>query len=396
MIALSAATAGIAIAGALFAFRNPDLASSRRQLALVFVLFAGVTTLPLIVAFARALYVFYLPMILPMFLALSPAVYFYIRARTDTEKEPSRPYWHHAALPLAGLVVALGYWLLPAAPRATMFVDGDMPPGWAPQLLALSTFILIAIWALVSFGYLMAVLKRLRIYRTKLKDLYSNTEQRELRWIDWLILILCALWVIVAATLLSDNFGPGVIFSGELVLVVTASLLLFLIAFSFTPAPARENGRENGEAQSTAPSEELDTEKATTEKYARSALSEEMASELAARIETAMRENELFLDPNLSLRKLSAHVRAAPNAVSQTLNEHLQSTFFDYVARWRIEAAKHRILTSDASVLQIAYDVGFNSRSTFYKAFKRETGMTPKSLRENTDIASAAPQDAAG
>ena len=72
---------------------------------------------------------------------------------------------------------------------------------------------------------------------------------------------------------------------------------------------------------------------------------------------------------------------AAPNAVSQTLNERIGSTFFDYVARWREEAAKPEIFTAKAIPLTIAMEVGFNSKWTFYKAFKNATGMTPADWR---------------
>ncbi|MEO1137240.1 MAG: AraC family transcriptional regulator, partial [Pseudomonadota bacterium] len=120
----------------------------------------------------------------------------------------------------------------------------------------------------------------------------------------------------------------------------------------------------------------------TQGKYARSALSEDYAKILGRRIEKAMREDALYLDANLSLQKLSRHVGAPPNLVSQTLNEEIGSTFFDYIAHWRIEAAKPRILSGDGSILAIALEAGFNSRSTFYKAFKRETGMTPKAFHE--------------
>jgi AraC-like DNA-binding protein len=89
-----------------------------------------------------------------------------------------------------------------------------------------------------------------------------------------------------------------------------------------------------------------------------------------------------YLDPNLSLQKLSRHVGALPNQISQTLNEQIGSTFFDYIAHHRIEAAKPLILEGAANSLAISLDVGFNSRSTFYKAFKRETGMTPKTYRD--------------
>lgn len=118
------------------------------------------------------------------------------------------------------------------------------------------------------------------------------------------------------------------------------------------------------------------------DKYARSALTAAHAEQLAKRIRSAMTQDALYLDPNLSLQKLSRHVGALPNHISQTLNEKMGSTFFDYISHHRIEAAKALILEGVASTLAVSLDVGFNSRSTFYKAFKRETGMTPKAYRD--------------
>jgi len=67
----------------------------------------------------------------------------------------------------------------------------------------------------------------------------------------------------------------------------------------------------------------------------------------------------------------------------------MDTTFFDYVARWRVEAAKQHLASNQASVLEIAIDVGFNSRSTFYKAFKRETGVTPSAFRAQHQASAA-------
>lgn len=373
MIALSGATAGIAASGALLAVRSRH-AAPRARLAAVFALFAGVAALPLVIAFARGLYVFYLPLVLPMFLALSPAIYLYVDARTSVEA-PAAPDWRHGILPFVGAMIAIGYWSLPGGARATMFVDGEMPEGLAPRILGALTFALIGVWSIVSFGYLLAILRRLRRFRGRLKDLYSNTESRELRWIDWLMGFLAFLWAASATTLISDNFGPGLLFSGEWIQAIATAMLLFLVAFSLTPAPAAEEAVED-------PAPAL--AEAPNSKYQRSSLTPELASELAARIERAMRDDALYLDPNLSLQKLAAHVRGAPNLVSQTLNERLQKTFFDYIAHWRIAAAKERLRTSDASVLAVALDVGFNSRSTFYEAFKRETGLTPTAFRDQS------------
>lgn len=372
MVALSAASVSISATGVLLALRGAGVKAASGRLAAVFMLFAGIAAIPLIVTFARGLYVFYMPATLPMLLALPAAIFLYVDARS-ADGCAQAVNWRHGILPVAGLLAAAGYWFLPPPARAAMLVDGALPPGLIPAALAGATFTLILVWSIVSLGYLLAVLRRLGSFRLRLKDVYSNTDRRELRWIDWFMGFLVILWGAAAVTLLGDNFGPGLLFSGEFVLALTAALLLFLIAFALVMPPPKE-------AEANTAGDDADGPPAG--KYARSALSLDIAERLAGRIETAMREDKLYLDANLSLQKLSRHVGGAPNLVSQTLNERIGATFFDYVARWRIEAAKSLILADESSVLTIAMDVGFNSRSTFYKAFKRETGLTPNAFRQ--------------
>lgn len=382
MIALSAAAAAIAAAGVLSALRGPGATRARLFLIATYVLCSGVASIPLVIAFAPGLYGFYLPAVLPMLFALPLSIHHYVAART-AEAAPPPVRWGEGVLPAAGLIVTFGYWMLPSASKAAMFMAGELPAGIAPAVLASATFALIVVWSLSSLVYLIATLRRLGAFRSRLKDVYSNTDNRELRWIDWFMALLVALWFSAAVSLLGDNFGPGLMLPGEVIFALAAILLLVVAGFApVAPPVAPPVSNEPIGAPVGGPAE----------KYARSALSESHAKKLAQRIESAMREDALYLDPNLSLQTLSRHVGALPNLVSQTLNEEIGSTFFDYVARWRIEAAKPRIQSGEASVLEVALEVGFNSRSTFYKAFKRETGMTPKAFREASGFSGDCPQ----
>jgi len=263
-------------------------------------------------------------------------------------------------------MVCIGYWTLPAQIKEIMFISGELPSGIWPAVLALLTFALIVIWMIASFAYLVAILRRLTTYRAHIRHLYSDAEERDLRWVDFVMALLILIWAAGAFSLADENFAGGTLFVEELFLVLIAVGLLVLNIFApITPAGLNHEAEED----------EPDL------KYARSALTPDHAAKLAARLDTAMRKDALYLDPNLSLQKLSQHIGALPNQVSQTLNQEIGATFFDYVARWRTEASKPLITAGDASVLDVALEVGFNSRSTFYKAFKRETGMTPKGYR---------------
>lgn len=119
-------------------------------------------------------------------------------------------------------------------------------------------------------------------------------------------------------------------------------------------------------------------------RYVKSGLSQRGMAELLDNLEQVMEREQLHLDPDLSLPKLAEHLNATVNYVSQAINAGLQSTFFDYVNRKRVDEALG-LIQSDAephrAMLDIALAVGFNSTSTFYSAFRKVTGVTPGAYR---------------
>ncbi|WP_395372893.1 helix-turn-helix transcriptional regulator [Marinicella sp. W31] len=369
---LSAAVIGISVTGALSCGRTEKDQNASIYLFITFLLFAGITSLPLVITFIPSLYIYFMPVLLPALLMLPVALYRFIALRT-TDNDHTHFHWRDYLLPLAGLIVTIGFWLLPDQPRSTMLIQGELPPGFWPITLAIATLVLILMWCVTSVTYLAVTVKRLGTYRAHLKNVYSNTEGHELRWIDWLIVFLVTLWIASTIALISDNFHTKSLISLEFIYVLTGFVLLFLTTFVSTSPP-----KVNVQAFIDTPK---DLTADSNDKYTRSALSDQHAKQLSERIDSAMRNDVLYLDPNLTLSKLSKHISALPNMVSQTLNEAIGSSFYDYVAHWRVEAAKPLIQSSNDSMLEISLKVGFNSRSTFYKAFKREVGMTPKAYR---------------
>mgnify|MGYP000704698994 FL=1 len=87
----------------------------------------------------------------------------------------------------------------------------------------------------------------------------------------------------------------------------------------------------------------------------------------------------------LSLRGLSDHTKISSNYISQVINQKTDSHFFDFINHFRVNAAMERLGDEHEknSILDIAYSVGFNSKSTFNTAFKRQTGLTPSEFRKN-------------
>jgi AraC-like DNA-binding protein len=96
-----------------------------------------------------------------------------------------------------------------------------------------------------------------------------------------------------------------------------------------------------------------------------------------------MREEELYRDPALTLEELAQRLGVNPHQLSELLNSLMGTTFRAYLNGLRIERAKSFLLEDGAStILDIAFESGFNSKSAFNAAFRNETGQTPSEYRK--------------
>jgi AraC-like DNA-binding protein len=128
----------------------------------------------------------------------------------------------------------------------------------------------------------------------------------------------------------------------------------------------------------------LELEVATKTRYENSTLSQDKASIYLQKLVNSMQQDKLYLHPDLSLQMLAEQLNIPPHYLSQVINEQLGQNFFDFINSHRIEEVKRRLLDSQyqhLTILAIAFDSGFNSKSAFNVAFKNHTGLTPTQYR---------------
>lgn len=103
------------------------------------------------------------------------------------------------------------------------------------------------------------------------------------------------------------------------------------------------------------------------------------------RLEQAMKEQQLYLQPELSLHQLAQHCHLPARQLSQYLNQHKNTTFFDYINSYRVAHLKGLLGTSAGhqyTIQALARQSGFRSISTAYSAFKRSEGKTPAQFKK--------------
>ena len=113
------------------------------------------------------------------------------------------------------------------------------------------------------------------------------------------------------------------------------------------------------------------------------------STEIISQIELVKKyvfEKEPFLDPSLTIQELSKQVNIPVRDLSILINHHVDKHFFDFINEYRIEKAKEILKDASKSkvtILEILYEVGFNSKSSFNTAFKKHTNQTPTEFRKS-------------
>lgn len=128
-------------------------------------------------------------------------------------------------------------------------------------------------------------------------------------------------------------------------------------------------------------------DKQESEKYARSGLKDRQAETYLKKIISYVEEKKPYLNRDLSIQDLADATGISRHYITQVLNEKHKKNFFTFINEYRVMEVIQRFnnpKNNNFTILAIAYDAGFNSKTTFNSIFKSQTGMTPSEYREKS------------
>lgn len=236
---------------------------------------------------------------------------------------------------------------------------------------------LVYMWAAGSiFYYLNRSLGIINSHETWVLKNFSNIKEITLSWLKKLIRYYRLLWIVwipfVAAFLLFFRFQLmyfGVVLMLYLLILILTYLTLWIgvegVGRGTLVFVKSDEGQGDNKHFSKLPQGEIQI--------------------LTEKISELMTREKIYLNENLSLRALASHMKADPNLISFILNKHLGSNFYDFVNRYRIAEVKEKLNDpryKHLSILGIALESGFNSKTTFNRVFKQITGVTPSQFQK--------------
>jgi len=209
-------------------------------------------------------------------------------------------------------------------------------------------------------------------YGNKLKERFSFSEGISLKWLRYCIVSIGLFFLLaVIVFLLRDGLNYSFPFNPEYIFYSILIIFIFYIGYFgikheniFVNIPLPENGETNQEASIT--------------KYKNSGMSAEIASELHEKLLKFMEEKKPYLNPRLSLSDLSRELDISSNQLSQIINQQAGVNFHDFVNKYRVdEFLQNANSNKSFSLLALALDSGFNSKSSFNYIFKKQKGISP-------------------
>lgn len=284
-------------------------------------------------------------------------LYFYVAAVTNQFPKNKVRILLHLIPPLLSYLYLLRYYIfLPHLEQLALFES----KGAGHETFMLVHFIAVA---LSGTGYIIWSILLLRKHRKNILDRFSSVEKINLRWLQFLIYGLAIVWSIVIFSQ-NDDY-------------IYAAVVVFIILTGFFGVQQIDIFKKRKEqpiveSEPKAPNHES--------KYAKSGLSEDRSVALYEKLLTLIETEEVYKQQELSIGDLAEMLETHPNYLSQVINVKTGKSFYEYINTFRIENFKQKVAEPSNrkfTLLSLAYDCGFNSKSSFNRYFKKTTGLTP-------------------
>ena len=227
--------------------------------------------------------------------------------------------------------------------------------------------------------YTFLTLKILGRHRKQLKDRFSYfSESNELNWLYALTAIFSSTYLVYFALGAYNVF----IKQGYFDIAYTSDVFLTILAFSVSyfgikqPYLFKVIPEEKDEQSKIGGRKDEDSK----EKYKNSNLSDEQKEDYVKHIFEYMLAERPFMNAELTVQDLSKHLNISRHHLTEILNNDIGKNFFTFINEYRVEEVKRRLLDDrfeHLTIVAIAFESGFNSKSTFNSIFKQNTGMTP-------------------
>ena len=262
-------------------------------------------------------------------------------------------------------------------------VDNASKQLWYDNFTDVPELTFIHFMTVVQFGlYLLVIYKHLIRYRKVVVENYSDADRLNKSWLTQLIYLFTLSYIIGLGRMyfrFSDFYEYE-----RLVLTILITSVLLSICWILWQALHKPNLFTGVSSTIEVIDEQVASQENSCDPTI-SVIETEKYDAIVLRLRDYMQQSKPFLDPSLSIDTLAKLINLPSNELSLTINRIIGQHFFDFVNLYRINLAAKMLIANEPqqkTILEILYEVGFNSKSSFNTAFKKHLLMTPSQYRK--------------
>lgn len=297
-------------------------------------------------------------------------LYFYVMEITGNKLNNRWTVLLHLVPTLSLILLAIPFYILSGEQKINVFQNEGTGYEWYmiySNLLIPVSGLIYSVWSLIL----------IKKHQKSIQDRFSNTDKKELQWLRYLSIGYAIIWVL------------SIFFESEIIFTAVVVLVLFIGFFGINQLNIFVNQGLKSE-RITITKDVKNSEfkpKIPSRRYAKSGLNKELAIQIYSKLNAFMIDDTLYKNDNLTLTELAKCIDVHPNHLSQVINEKEEKNFYNYINSLRIKAfIKLASLPENKkyTMISLAYDCGFSTKSTFNKHFKLHTGKTPTEFFSTT------------
>lgn len=301
-----------------------------------------------------------------------PFLYLYTIALTRKKSWSWKCFLHVIPI-VVGFILILPFLVLDSTEKVKIYQNGGIG-------FIVTAKMLLAAALASGFFYTIRTLQEIFKYQRILKKNYSQVEKINLQWLLRLSIGLFLMWVIVFVA--SDPY----IFTACVIYVILIGYYGIKQTSVFASLSSEFVTNMDQSMAQADPKNENDS---ISLKYEKTFLKEPQLEVIKSELEVLMQKEKMFLTPELTLTMVANRLQIHPNSLSQVINRTEQKNFFDYVNYLRIEEFKRKIAdpgNSQFTIIALAYECGFNSKTAFNRNFKAFTGCSPSEYLKSVKV----------
>lgn len=232
---------------------------------------------------------------------------------------------------------------------------------------------------MVTLFSFIAVLEA-NIYRRRIKQIYSNMSEARCGWIQFLAYSMLTLTLFALILSVGRLFSDKVPIGLNFITAIGSTIAVYYIAYYLLVHPDALS--EVSEAIKSI--DERNEKSKETGKETSKEPKDSLFPEYEIKIIRCLENDKLYLNPDLTLAELAAKIGIPAYLTSKVISQNMKTNFYSLINKYRLQQVKQELLMETGrNIIEIAYQSGFNSKTTFYESFRKDTGVSPSEFVED-------------